>query len=37
MHALNEKELKCPKVQLLNATNVVLQMIRITHNDTNIR
>jgi len=37
MHALNEKELKYPKVQLLNVTNATLQVIKITHNDANTR
>jgi len=37
MHVLNEKELKYPKVQLLNAINAVLQMIRITLKKYNIK
>jgi len=30
-------QLKYPKVQLLNAINAILQVIRITHTDTNTR
>ena len=29
------RELKYPNIQLLNATNVVLQLMKVTHNDAN--